>query len=107
MLSFLPLHNNNSFIDIDDVVNDLETEHSSEFLEGTIIVNVAIETKGERTRLQLCEWHAIKAIKRRLIYSGRYLKETRLVLIDLINRWIKASDLEALKTTRTTLLSWL
>jgi hypothetical protein len=49
------IKDNNSFIDIDDVVNDLETEHSSEFLEGMIIVNVAIETKGERTRLQLCE----------------------------------------------------
>ena len=92
-------------MDIDDVVDDLEAEHSGEFLEGIIVVDVAIGTKGERTRLQLYEWHAIKAIKKRLIHSGRYSKETRLVLVNLINRWIKAPDLEALETTRKTLLS--
>jgi hypothetical protein len=37
-------------MDIDDVV-DLEAERGSEFLKGTIIINVAIGTKGERTRL--------------------------------------------------------
>jgi len=42
------------FIDIDDVV-DVEAEQPSEFLEAAIIVDVTIETKGERTRLQLCE----------------------------------------------------
>jgi hypothetical protein len=94
----------NEFMDINDVV-DLEAERGSEFLEGTIVVDVAIGTKGECTRLQLCEWHAIKAIKKRLIHSKRYSKETRLVLVDLINRWIKAPDLEALKTTYKTLLS--
>jgi MULE transposase domain len=40
----------NKFIDINDVV-DLEAEQDSEFLEGTIIVNIAIGIKGERTRL--------------------------------------------------------
>jgi hypothetical protein len=40
----------NKFIDIDDVV-DLEAEQGSEFLKGIIIVDVAIGTKGERTRL--------------------------------------------------------
>jgi hypothetical protein len=49
------IEDNNGFIDIDDVADDLEEEHSSEFLEGTIIVDVAVRTKGERTRLQLCE----------------------------------------------------
>ena len=99
------IKDNDSFIDINDVVDDLKAEYSSEFLKGMIIVDVVIKTKGERTRLQLCEWHAIEAIKKRLIHSGRYSKETRFVLIDLINRWIKASDLEALETARTTLLS--
>ena len=94
----------NEFIDINNIIN-LEAEQGSEFLEGTIVVNVAIGTKGERTRLQLCKWHTIKAIKKRLIYSGRYLKETRLVLVNLINKWIKALDLEALKTIYKTLLS--
>jgi hypothetical protein len=49
------IKDNNSFIDIDDVADNLEAEHSSEFLKGTIIVDVAIGIKRERTRLQLCE----------------------------------------------------
>jgi hypothetical protein len=69
-----------------------------------IIINVAIGTKGERTRLQLCEWHAIKAIRKRLINRG-YSKETREVLVDLLNEWVKALDLEALETAQKKILS--
>jgi hypothetical protein len=42
------------FVDINGIAN-LETEQGSEFLEGTIVINVTLGTKGERTRLQLCE----------------------------------------------------
>jgi hypothetical protein len=45
------IKDNNGFIDINDVANDSEAEYSGEFLEGIIIVNIAIGTKGERTRL--------------------------------------------------------
>jgi hypothetical protein len=71
---------------------------------GTIVVDVAIGTKGERTRLQLCEWHAIEAIRKRLINRG-YSKETREVLVDLLNQWVKALDLEALEKARNKILS--
>jgi hypothetical protein len=40
----------NKFMDINNVV-DLEAEWGSEFLEGTIIVDITIGIKGERTRL--------------------------------------------------------
>jgi hypothetical protein len=40
----------NEFMDINDVV-DLEAEQGSEFLEETIVVDVAVGTKGECTRL--------------------------------------------------------
>jgi hypothetical protein len=41
-----------SFVDIDDK----EVERASSFLEGdTIVIDVAIGSKGERTRLWLCE----------------------------------------------------
>jgi hypothetical protein len=40
----------NEFIDINNVVN-LEVERGSEFLEGIIIINITIGTKGERTYL--------------------------------------------------------
>ena len=49
------IKDNDSFIDINDVVDDLKAEYSSEFLKGMIIVDVVIKTKGERTRLQLYE----------------------------------------------------
>jgi hypothetical protein len=45
------IKDNNGFININNVADDLEAEHSGEFLEGIIIVNVAIRTKGEHTRL--------------------------------------------------------
>ena len=44
------IEDEDGFVDIDGVAN-LETEQGSEFLEGIIVVNVTIETKGERTRL--------------------------------------------------------
>jgi hypothetical protein len=40
--------------------------------------------------LQLCEWHAIQAIKRRLVAARRYKKERREEIIDKINAWVKA-----------------
>jgi hypothetical protein len=59
-----------------------------EFLANDmIVVDVAIGRKGEHTRLQLCEWHAIKAIRKRLINQG-YSKETREVLVNLLNEWV-------------------
>jgi hypothetical protein len=48
------IEDEDGFINIDDVV-DLEAERGSEFLETTIVVEVIIRMKGERTRLQLCE----------------------------------------------------
>jgi hypothetical protein len=45
------IKDNNGFININNIADDLEAEHGSEFLEGTIIINITIGTKGERTRL--------------------------------------------------------
>jgi hypothetical protein len=45
------IKDNNGFIDINDVADNLEVEHSGEFLKETIIIDVAIGTKRERTRL--------------------------------------------------------
>jgi MULE transposase domain len=41
--------------------------------------------ESTRIRLQLCEWHAIEAIKRRFIAVGRYTKEKREELMSLVN----------------------
>jgi hypothetical protein len=92
------------FVDI-DVEEEEEGAKSEEFLDGkTIIIDVDVGTKGERTRLQLCEWHAIEAIRKQLINRG-YSKETRKVLVDLLNQWIIAPNLEALEKARKKILS--
>ena len=102
------IEDEDSFINIDDVVN-MEEERMAgprEFLDGdTIVIDVAVGKKGERTHLQLCEWYAIEAIKKRLINSGQYSKETQEVLVNLLNHWVTAPDLEALKNTQKQLLS--
>ena len=41
--------------------------------------------KAEETILQLYEWHAAKAIQKRLIHAGKYSKEKREELTDLVN----------------------
>ena len=69
-----------------------------------MIVDVVIKTKGKRTRLQLCKQHVIKAIRKRLI-NKEYFKETREVLVDLLNQQIKALDLKTLEKTRNKILS--
>jgi hypothetical protein len=85
-------------------LDETKVQCSVNLLEGdTIIVDVEVGSHGERTLLQLCEWHAIEAIKRRLIHSGRYSKETREELVDLLNRWVKA-PLEGLEKARNILL---
>src|ERR1700722_15914944 len=48
--------------------------------KSVVIINA--EGHKEVTTLQLCEWHALEAIKRRLIHAGQYPKEKREELID-------------------------
>jgi hypothetical protein len=57
---------------------------------------------GSRIKLQYCEWHASEAIKKRLIRKG-YSKEKRDALVDLIWKYIKASNFSDLTTARTAL----
>jgi hypothetical protein len=54
--------------------------------------------------LQLCEWHAVQAIKRRLIAAGRYSKERREELASMIWDWVMASSIKALNERRTKLI---
>jgi hypothetical protein len=61
-------------------------------------------SREEETILQLCEWHAAKAIQRRLVHAGKYSKEKREGLTNLINAWIKASTEDDVKKTQEALL---
>jgi len=54
--------------------------------------------------LQLCEWHVVFAIKRRLIVVGKYYKERRDELILIIWDWIKALFIKELDECRLKLL---
>jgi len=75
------------FFDINDVQEaalDPKLHSVSELLEGdTIIVDVGVGYQGQRVLLQLCEWHAIKAIKRRLIYIGYALENQKPIVNSL------------------------
>lgn len=55
-------------------------------------------------KLQLCEWHTVEAIKRRLVAAGRYKKERRDEIIDMIWAWLKAPTIDNLKDNRKALL---
>jgi hypothetical protein len=67
----------------------------------------AAEEEGrtsELCQLQLCKWHAVEAVKARLVASGRYSKERRKDLIDLIWSWVQADTSEILEEQRDKLL---
>jgi hypothetical protein len=44
-------------------------------LEATEVVIGEATGKPQPTKLQLCEWHALKAIKRKLVAASQYKKE--------------------------------
>jgi hypothetical protein len=69
----------------------------------TIVVDVKAGVDGIAVLLQLCEWHAVEAIKRRLIHTG-YSKESREQILEYIYQWVKAPDMERLEIARKILL---
>lgn len=62
------------------------------------------EGKPSSLILQLCKWHGVEAINRRLIAAGQYPKEKREKILDLIWKWVKSYTLEELESNRATLL---
>ena len=48
--------------------------------------------KPQCVLLQLCEWHAVSAIKRRLVAARKYHKEQRDKLISMIWDWVNVTD---------------
>jgi hypothetical protein len=55
--------------------------------------------------LQLCEWHAVSAIKRRLVAAGKHPKERRDELVSMIWDWVKAPSIKDLDEYRAKLLA--
>ncbi len=54
--------------------------------------------------LQLCEWHGVEAIKRHLVAEGRYPKDIRDKIVDLIWKWVKSPSQSELEINHTELL---
>lgn len=54
--------------------------------------------------LQLCEWHGVEAVKRHLVAAGRYPKDIRDKIVDLIWKWVKSPSQSELEINRTKLL---
>jgi MULE transposase domain len=73
------------------------SQDPSDLLEATeVIVGKGVE-RPILVKLQLCEWHAVEAIKRKLVAAGCYKKERRDEIIEMIWAWVKAPTISALK----------
>ncbi|KAI9760481.1 MAG: hypothetical protein M1840_002409 [Geoglossum simile] len=55
--------------------------------------------------LQICEWHAVQAIRKRLTITGGYPGEWKDLIIDLVWSWIKSPTEKDLKERREQLLA--
>jgi hypothetical protein len=60
-----------------------------------------------KTVLQLYEWHALKAIQRRLVHVSKYSTKRREVLTSLVNAWIKALTKDNVLKARNALIKQL
>ena len=54
--------------------------------------------------MQLCEWHVVENIKTMLVNSGKYLKEKRKILEDLIWAYTKLESPAKLEANRDILM---
>jgi hypothetical protein len=79
-------------------------ERDRELPEAAEVVVGESQGAPQRVLLQLCEWHAVNAIKKRLVAAGRHKKERRDELVSMIWDWVKASSIEDLDKRRGKLL---
>jgi hypothetical protein len=56
----------------------------SAILDATKVIVSKEASKPTFVKLQLCEWHAVEAIKQRLVAAGCYKKEKQEKIVDLI-----------------------
>jgi hypothetical protein len=83
--------------------------HPGELPDVSIVkVSSGEEKEGDEIIiLQLCEWHAVEAIKRKLVHAGKYPKDKRDSIVDVIWLWVKAESEEAVNEEREKLLGLL
>ena len=62
------------------------TDQDEEILKAVeVVVHEGLEHREpQQILLQLCEWHAVATIKRKLVAAGKYTKERREELISII-----------------------
>ena len=58
---------------------------AKECKDKTIVVKVQTDNYNKCIFLQYCEWHAAKAIKKRLYNTGKYSKEMRKEIVNTIH----------------------
>ena len=61
----------------------------------------------QNIQMQLCKWHVAKNIKTILVNSGKYPKEKRAPLVELMWNYIKSETPTKLKANYTAFTSWL
>ena len=80
-------------------------DRDEELPEAANVVVAEDNRSPQQVLLQLCEWHAVSAIKRRLVAAGKYDKERRKELISVIWDWVQASSIKELEKCRSKLLA--
>jgi len=64
------------------LIDKVFSQDLADLLEATKVT--VSEDDDIPVKLQLCEWHAVKAIKQRLVAAGCYKKERREEIVDMI-----------------------
>ena len=72
-----------------------KTSRSDAGMDIATELEQTLDSVGSEVKLQLCSWHAAEAVKKRLINEG-YPKDIRVMLVDLIWKWINASTMKVL-----------
>ena len=69
---------------VEDEASQQRRLEAGELPNIAIIIMGSSSNKQAETILQLCEWHTVEAIKRKLVHTSKYSKERRKELTNLI-----------------------
>ena len=72
--------------------------------QGAGFVSATEKLAKEDIQMQLCEWHVVENIKTMLVNSGKYSKEKRKILDELIWAYTKSESPTELKANRDALM---
>jgi hypothetical protein len=107
-----PPHARMTSLEVADSNNDSDSDSGSDIPSDTIVVDptftapdIFVTPIGGITTLQLCEWHAGKAMRKRLVKDKKYSNQKAKEIMTLLWAWIKCEDLDEVDRARRKLLA--